>query len=103
MGTKLKPKLFALRKYDTVGYDLVNHCVNVYLVQGAKPFFLDYIGAASVNPELIEAVVSVGLVKGSPRKRHGVDRGETAEMPGMYAAGEFDLVVGLWEAVERKN
>ncbi|NLY73954.1 MAG: phosphoribosylformylglycinamidine cyclo-ligase [Firmicutes bacterium] len=102
VGTKLKIA-FALRKYDTVGYDLVNHCVNDILVQGAKPlFFLDYIGAASVNPELIEAVVS-GLVKGCRENDTVLIGGETAEMPGMYAAGEFDLVGTIVGVVEREE
>lgn len=91
VGTKLKVA-FALNRYNTVGYDLVNHCVNDILVQGAKPlFFLDYIGAGSVNPAVIEEIVS-GLARGCRENGCVLIGGETAEMPGIYTPGEFDLV-----------
>lgn len=91
VGTKLKVA-FALNQYNTVGYDLVNHCVNDILVQGAKPlFFLDYIGAGSVNPAVIEEIVS-GLARGCRENDCVLIGGETAEMPGIYTPGEFDLV-----------
>ena len=97
VGTKLKVA-FALGKYDTVGYDLVNHCVNDILVQGAKPlFFLDYIGTGVLKPEVIEAIVQ-GLARGCRENSSVLIGGETAEMPGIYAAGEFDLagtIVGV--------
>ena len=99
VGTKLKVA-FALNQYHTVGYDLVNHCVNDILVQGAKPlFFLDYIGAGSVNPVTIEEIVS-GLARGCRENSCVLIGGETAEMPGIYAQGEFDLagtIVGVAE------
>lgn len=99
VGTKLKVA-FALNQYHTVGYDLVNHCVNDILVQGAKPlFFLDYIGAGSVNPATIEAIVS-GLARGCRENGCVLIGGETAEMPGIYHHEEFDLagtIVGVAE------
>ncbi len=102
VGTKLKVA-FALKQYDTVGYDLVNHCVNDILVQGAKPlFFLDYIGTGSLEPAEAEAIVS-GLVKGCRENHTVLIGGETAEMPGMYAAGEFDLVGTIVGVVEREQ
>ncbi len=100
VGTKLKIA-FALGKYDTVGYDLVNHCVNDILVQGAKPlFFLDYIGTGVVRPAKIEAVVS-GLARGCRENGCVLIGGETAEMPGIYTADEFDLVGTIVGVVER--
>ncbi len=99
VGTKLKVA-FGLNRYHTVGYDLVNHCVNDILVQGAKPlFFLDYIGAGSVNPATIEEIVS-GLARGCRENDCVLIGGETAEMPGIYAPEEFDLagtIVGVAE------
>ena len=101
VGTKLKVA-FALKKYDTVGIDLVNHCVNDILVQGAKPlFFLDYIGTGSLQPEQIEAVVR-GLVQGCSSHSCVLIGGETAEMPGIYGVGEFDLVGTIIGVVERE-
>lgn len=100
VGTKLKVA-FALNQYNTVGYDLVNHCVNDILVQGAKPlFFLDYIGTGSVSPDAIEAIVS-GLAKGCRENGCVLIGGETAEMPGIYSQGEFDLVGTIVGVAER--
>ena len=100
VGTKLKIA-FALNQYHTVGYDLVNHCVNDILVQGAKPlFFLDYIGAGSVEPATIEAIVS-GLARGCRENSCVLIGGETAEMPGIYSQGEFDLVGTIVGVAER--
>ena len=91
-----------MEKYDTVGYDLVNHCVNDILVQGARPlFFLDYIGTGVLKPDLVEAVVT-GLAKVAGRTVVCLIGGETAEMPGIYAAGEFDLVGTIVGVVERE-
>ncbi len=102
VGTKLKIA-FALNRYDTVGYDLVNHCVNDILVQGAKPlFFLDYIGTGSVEPATIEAIVS-GLARGCRENGAVLIGGETAEMPGMYSKGEFDLVGTIIGVAEQKQ
>lgn len=102
VGTKLKVA-FALNRYNTVGYDLVNHCVNDILVQGAKPlFFLDYIGAGSVNPTVIEEIVS-GLARGCRENGCVLIGGETAEMPGIYAQGEFDLVGTIVGVAEQEK
>lgn len=102
VGTKLKVA-FALEKYDTVGYDLVNHCVNDILVQGARPlFFLDYIGTGSLDPVNAEAVVS-GLARGCRENGCVLIGGETAEMPGIYGVGEFDLVGTIVGVVEKEQ
>jgi phosphoribosylformylglycinamidine cyclo-ligase len=101
VGTKLKVA-FALQKYDTVGSDLVNHCVNDILAQGARPlFFLDYIGTGTLKPEVIESIVS-GLVNGCLENQCVLIGGETAEMPGIYSNGEFDLVGTIIGVVERE-
>lgn len=102
VGTKLKVA-FAMEKYDTVGYDLVNHCVNDILVQGARPlFFLDYIGTGALEPDNAEAIVS-GLARGCRENGAVLIGGETAEMPGIYSAGEFDLVGTIIGVVEREQ
>ncbi len=91
VGTKLKVAAM-MNKHDTVGQDIVNHCVNDILVQGAKPlFFMDYVGTAKVDPAQFKAVVS-GLCKACKENKMALLGGETAEMPGLYPAGEYDLV-----------
>lgn len=91
VGTKLKVAAMA-RRHDTVGQDLVNHCVNDILVQGAKPlFFMDYIGAAQLEPKPFADVVR-GLCKACRQNECALIGGETAEMPGLYPKSEYDLV-----------
>ena len=91
VGTKLKVAHMANR-HDTVGQCLINHCTNDILVQGATPlFFLDYLGAAALEPAVFEAAVA-GLAKACRENGCALLGGETAEMPGLYPQGEYDLV-----------
>ena len=102
VGTKLKVAHLANR-HDTVGQDLVNHCVNDILVQGAKPlFFLDYLGTAALKPAVFEDVVG-GFCKACKQNNMALLGGETAEMPGLYPKGEYDLVGTVVGSVERKK
>ena len=102
VGTKLKVAHMA-NKHNTVGQDLVNHCVNDILVQGAKPlFFLDYLGTAALAPQVFEDVVS-GFCKACKENGAALLGGETAEMPGLYPKGEYDLVGTIVGTVERKK
>lgn len=102
VGTKLKVAFLA-GKHDTVGEDLVNHCVNDVAVQGATPlFFLDYFAVGKLDASVAVAVVS-GMVRGCKQNGCALIGGETAEMPGMYAPGEYDLagtIVGCAEKAE---
>jgi phosphoribosylformylglycinamidine cyclo-ligase len=102
VGTKLKVAFLA-GVHDTVGRDLVNHCVNDILVYGARPlFFLDYFATGTLAPETLAAVVK-GILDGCLENGFVLLGGETAEMPGFYAANEYDLagfIVGLVSADE---
>jgi phosphoribosylformylglycinamidine cyclo-ligase len=102
VGTKVKiASLF--RKNDTVGMDIVNHCVNDILCCGAEPlFFLDYIATDKLVPEQIEAIIS-GIVQACREIACSLIGGETAEMPGIYSQRSYDLVGFIVGVVEKKN
>jgi phosphoribosylformylglycinamidine cyclo-ligase len=102
VGTKLKiASLFA--KNDTVGIDIVNHCVNDILCCGASPlFFLDYIAMDKLKPEQVKSVVT-GIGRACREVNCSLVGGETAEMPGIYAPGSYDLVGFIVGVVEKRN
>ncbi len=99
VGTKLK-LAFAMRRHDTVGQDLVNHCVNDIAVMGAEPlFFLDYIGTGTLEPRVFEQLLR-GFATACRENHCALLGGETAQMPGFYQQGEYDLsgtIVGVVE------
>jgi phosphoribosylformylglycinamidine cyclo-ligase len=99
VGTKLKVAFLADR-HDTIGEDLVNHCVNDIFVGGARPlFFLDYIATSKIRPEVIEEILR-GMVRGCKNAECALIGGEMAEMPGFYTKGEYDIagmIVGIVE------
>src|SRR5256714_682204 len=102
VGTKLK-LAFALKRHDTVGQDLVNHCVNDIAVLGAEPlFFLDYIGTGKLRTKVFTQLLR-GFAKACAENNCALIGGETAQMPGFYQDGEYDLsgtVVGVVEKSE---
>jgi phosphoribosylformylglycinamidine cyclo-ligase len=102
VGTKLKIA-FATGRHDTIGEDLVNHCVNDIAVQGVTPlFFLDYFAVGKLDADMCSQVVA-GIARGCKNNRCSLIGGETAEMPGLYAPGEYDLAGFIVGAVERKQ
>jgi phosphoribosylformylglycinamidine cyclo-ligase len=102
VGTKLRIASLS-GKNDTVGMDIVNHCVNDILCCGAEPlFFLDYIAMGKLMPEQIEAIIS-GIVQACQEVGCSLIGGETAEMPSIYSQGNYDLVGFIVGVVEKKN
>ena len=105
VGTKLK-LAFALDKHDTIGADLVNHCVNDIAVLGAEPlFFLDYLGTGKLEPHVFTDVIK-GFARACAENNCALIGGETAQMPGFYQQGEYDLsgtIVGVVEKTKMLN
>jgi phosphoribosylformylglycinamidine cyclo-ligase len=102
VGTKLKVA-FETNTHHTIGRDLVNHCVNDILVQGARPlFFLDYVATGALSPAVIAQVVE-GMARGCRENKCVLLGGETAEMPGFYAAGEYDVAGFIVGIVDRER
>lgn len=102
VGTKLKVA-FAMNRHDTIGQDLVNHCVNDIAVLGAEPlFFLDYLGTGRLEPRVFTAILR-GLAQACAENRCALIGGETAQLPGFYAPGEYDLCGAIVGVVEREH
>ena len=102
VGTKIQVAI-AAGVHDTVGYDIVAHCVNDILVQGATPlFFLDYIALGKMDPTRVEQIVA-GVVRGCTEFSCPLIGGETAEMPGTYAPGDYDLAGFILGIVDRSR
>jgi|Deesub1362B_J571_1020462.scaffolds.fasta_scaffold01120_12 phosphoribosylformylglycinamidine cyclo-ligase len=102
VGTKLKVAVM-MNRHDTVGEDLVNHCVNDILTSGAKPlFFLDYLALGKVRPEVVEEIVR-GMVRGCHQAGCALIGGETAEMTDLYQPGEYDLAGAIVGIVEKEQ
>src|SRR6059058_5556167 len=100
VGTKLKVA-FMTGRHDTIGSDLVNHCVNDILVQGAEPlFFLDYLATGQLSPAVAESIVG-GIAAACRDNSCALLGGETAEMPGFYGEGEYDVAGFIVGVVDR--
>lgn len=102
VGTKLKIA-FLMEKHDSIGQDLVNHCVNDIAVGGANPlFFLDYIATGKLVPKVMEQIID-GMVKGCRENGCSLIGGETAEMPGFYRQNEYDIAGMIVGIVDKKK
>jgi phosphoribosylformylglycinamidine cyclo-ligase len=102
VGTKLKVAVM-MRKHDTIGADLVNHCVDDVLTTGAKPlYFLDYLSLGKVEPTIVEQIIS-GMVRGCKEAQCALIGGETAEMTDLYQPGDYDLAGTIVGIVEKTN
>src|ERR1700675_3181470 len=102
VGTKLKVAM-AMGIHATVGGDLVNHCINDILVQGAEPlFFLDYLAMGKLEPDVVEQLVE-GMSRSCRKAGCALIGGETAEMPGFYPPGEYDLAGFIVGVVDRER
>ena len=105
VGTKLKIA-FTMDRHDTIGADLVNHCVNDIAVLGAEPlFFLDYLGTGKLEPKVFTEIIK-GFARACAENRCTLIGGETAQMPGFYQAGEYDVsgtIVGVVEKSKMLN
>ncbi len=100
VGTKLQIAV-AMQSHHTIGHDLVNHCVNDIAVLGAEPlFFLDYVGMGKLAPEVFQQVIE-GLADGCQEAGCALIGGETAQMPGMYKEGDYDLVGSIVGVVDK--
>lgn len=102
VGTKLRVAV-EMKRHDTVGKDLVNHCCNDIAVMGAEPlFFLDYIGTGKLEKPIFDAIIT-GLAKGCAEANIALLGGETAQMPGFYGPGDYDLVGTIIGVVEKSK
>ena len=102
VGTKLKIA-FEMDRHDTIGHDLVNHCVNDIAVLGAEPlFFLDYLGTGKLEPHVFTDIIK-GFARGCSENGCALIGGETAQMPGFYQPGEYDLSGTIVGVVEKKR